>query len=347
MKLVSTYEKHWIEAVDNFLCQTELVLTGIDSTLGDESTYIPHRVVSSAALRAEAMAIAQAQFLYSCIRLINVAPQLRMIKLRMLIWVLSANTLLRRMGAVDEHIFSNHFATCVSSLPLYIMNNQRSQSEHLISLDELVLCEAYGRSIIEAAIAHSSDRQTDWYGDSYGSLGFLSWKVLSILNVIIIKCFSAFKNARFYVPTQGVSVLEQILRSLYDLSCVVEMRQVFAVARILSISKWMERIMFSIQHNVGTDSVQHITRNQLEMDCADIPSVEISGNKAKNYFCWCRGVEFGNMICCDMCDDWFHSACMGLHSKVNLKKMDSFICIYCSESKGLSYAFEWSSKIKM
>lgn len=100
-------------------------------------------------------------------------------------------------------------------------------------------------------------------------------------------------------------------------------------------------------------------------------SEETQGNPAQEVYCWCRQGELltSQMIMCDSCNDWFHYTCMGLQSKKahgcaqmtglshswcmlaanhdqrSFKKLkgeeEPFLCIRCSEEKGLAYAYAW------
>ena len=61
--------------------------------------------------------------------------------------------------------------------------------------------------------------------------------------------------------------------------------------------------------------------------------------------CWCRDGEWGAMICCDGCDNWFHSRCVGLERRARLKSLGSYLCIACAENGRSEYVYEWSSKV--
>lgn len=47
-------------------------------------------------------------------------------------------------------------------------------------------------------------------------------------------------------------------------------------------------------------------------------------------YCICRGVDDGSMmLCCDMCDEWFHCRCVDIHP-LEAAKIENYICPLCS-----------------
>eukprot|EP01031_Cornospumella_fuschlensis_P030696 gene30697-37092_t len=110
------------------------------------------------------------------------------------------------------------------------------------------------------------------------------------------------------------------------------------------------------------------------MNLLVVPKITNEGTEecqVQDVYCWCRQGEqlAGQMIYCESCNEWFHYPCMGLHSsrkgnihglvttlshswcmldsnreKRSLRKLkdeDDFLCIRCSEEKGLSFPYAW------
>ncbi|GMF22320.1 unnamed protein product [Phytophthora fragariaefolia] len=53
-------------------------------------------------------------------------------------------------------------------------------------------------------------------------------------------------------------------------------------------------------------------------------------------FCLCRGPEHAPMICCDFCDEWYHSTCVDLSPR-ELDGIEAFRCPRCSRRQNLYY----------
>ncbi|GMF19455.1 unnamed protein product [Phytophthora lilii] len=53
-------------------------------------------------------------------------------------------------------------------------------------------------------------------------------------------------------------------------------------------------------------------------------------------FCVCRGFEQAPMICCDFCDEWYHSGCVDLSPR-DLDGIEAFRCPRCSRRQNLYY----------
>jgi hypothetical protein len=49
------------------------------------------------------------------------------------------------------------------------------------------------------------------------------------------------------------------------------------------------------------------------------------------------------MVCCDRCQNWFHSSCVGIHRKSMLKTIKTFYCIACCDELGKNYPHSWQS----
>jgi hypothetical protein len=53
----------------------------------------------------------------------------------------------------------------------------------------------------------------------------------------------------------------------------------------------------------------------------------------EDVYCICRGPEVGFMVCCDLCGEWFHGACVASNPAIDWDGVDIYVCIDCSESK--------------
>ena len=45
-------------------------------------------------------------------------------------------------------------------------------------------------------------------------------------------------------------------------------------------------------------------------------------------YCLCRNLYFGDMVGCDLCDEWYHFQCIGINN-AQVEKCDKYICIRC------------------
>lgn len=53
-------------------------------------------------------------------------------------------------------------------------------------------------------------------------------------------------------------------------------------------------------------------------------------------FCVCRGAEDMSMICCDFCDEWYHSRCIGMTDEV-MNSIEAYRCQRCAIKQNLYY----------
>lgn len=323
--------------MDTLITESEPMLLTMHASLkGLTVQGIPHRQVPLAMLEAEACCIARAQFLYCCVRLLGVAPVDELFRLRLFVWSLSAGCLLRRrekMKDVTQDKNSGHQYTSVNSdcMAAIIMRSQRANAEELIDLDALARAESNGRSLIQSTISEEAKSPRDWRRGGYGTLGSVAWETLSVLHALVVACYNALKAARGYNLTDGVDKLKAILQSLLDLSCTIAMTSSFGVVRLMNIEFRSAKKRLAMTQNGYASNDNKMTG--MREDTQDVSKVQ---------YCWCHGSEFGRMICCDDCEEWFHCSCMGLEKRVNLKNIIGFCCIACAEEKQVSYEFEWS-----
>ena len=60
-------------------------------------------------------------------------------------------------------------------------------------------------------------------------------------------------------------------------------------------------------------------------------------------YCYCRQSDVDHMICCETCEEWYHSVCItrGV-TKTEINKCSAFVCPGCAILQGTAYPFSWS-----
>ena len=59
-------------------------------------------------------------------------------------------------------------------------------------------------------------------------------------------------------------------------------------------------------------------------------ALEMAG-KSVECLCSCK-VDKGEMVCCDLCEGWFHLECLGMKEAVGLLEGKDFVCHFCLSS---------------
>lgn len=99
----------------------------------------------------------------------------------------------------------------------------------------------------------------------------------------------------------------------------------------------------------GTEALRLTGLDHTKVDCCTKhidENAAYSKLKVETY-CWCDGPTGGSMICCECCDVWFHTGCVGLFSKKSIKKLaaEPYYCIACTEMiYSRQYVYRWASK---
>ena len=59
--------------------------------------------------------------------------------------------------------------------------------------------------------------------------------------------------------------------------------------------------------------------------------------QATTVYCVCRLPFHGLMLCCDTCEEWYHTPCFGI-SKAQADRIDKYICIRCTLKQSFAKA---------
>ncbi|GES76693.1 lysine-specific demethylase lid-like [Rhizophagus clarus] len=106
------------------------------------------------------------------------------------------------------------------------------------------------------------------------------------------------------------------------------------LAPIIEINRTY-RFGLPLARNIWPNDYQDVPLNEFDItdflyqwDCR-LRNVYRAGNDRKNYFCFCRGEDYGGkMICCDKCDVWYHCECINMKSEDTLN-YEHWYCAMC------------------
>jgi hypothetical protein len=76
--------------------------------------------------------------------------------------------------------------------------------------------------------------------------------------------------------------------------------------------------------------------------CLLLPQCGDNEPRSKEAHCLCREGDDGSaMVCCDSCEQWFHTRCVGIRRKKDLDALDAYVCMRCAQKRGQRYVFAW------
>ncbi len=302
-------------------------------------------------LLSEAAVLHEALKLYFEPRILRVHPSEEVATLRRLIWAVSAGTLHRTVVAGER-------AVPVILLP--------SEVPTLNRLGEVIR----GGETVGG---------TDSIGDCTG-------------RSTLARLRSALQTGQQFLEEATVCCsfagAQQLMLRASELQRVVDLRGEFATARLQCMVRPASRYARSTKSNSDSTCAAATTADQsqekgLNYDSSwtemltDAPAtasteVETASTTqtaaptqvdveytADSEYCFCRGEDDGStMICCDGCDEWFHSRCVragGKQRSAAKKKVKTasgaskpveeetagFMCISCCAHSGEEYAFKW------
>lgn len=92
---------------------------------------------------------------------------------------------------------------------------------------------------------------------------------------------------------------------------------------ITAMSSWTEGVRNTFMHGRHR-SLEHVLQETL----ANVQNITSSIDKPDRY-CFCRKPEYGMMVACDICKEWYHDACVKLPRGVS-RSTTSYICPLCA-----------------
>ena len=63
--------------------------------------------------------------------------------------------------------------------------------------------------------------------------------------------------------------------------------------------------------------------------CVDLSEYSDALSQANRTYCLCRQLFFGEMVACDLCDEWYHISCVGL-SSAQAERCEKYVCVRCA-----------------
>lgn len=63
--------------------------------------------------------------------------------------------------------------------------------------------------------------------------------------------------------------------------------------------------------------------------CVDVSADVDQIQQTTKVYCFCRQAFHGNMVGCDLCDEWYHLPCVGL-TKAQADRFDKYVCLRCT-----------------
>jgi hypothetical protein len=337
-----------------YSCRLKIDLFGLSTR---HTSYLQESLSKSCEIMAEAM------YLYSKLRLIEIRCDSEVIHLRLLVWALDASAVLRRgqqrsdlHGDEDNAGIKLEIERCsgdpsrASVKDIFcnrIMHSQRN-SPSLVSLDELSRIVQTGYSLLSSCKPVGS--HTVWGTEQPGlafALGYdIAWAVALGLQQMSDTAVESLglRNQQAIFPS------DDAMRALHAISNVVDLKGLYPFARFMNYLMPTTTKVVDSQDtiepvingcSVGNIDMSGSTRSASAIDTAPCASSTHDGDGQVH--CWCRYAQYGSMIGCDACEQWFHIGCMGL-TRGKSKEIDSFLCIRCCEAQGMEYPHKWTNR---
>jgi hypothetical protein len=308
-------------------------------------------------------------YLYSKVRLIEIRCESEIMYLRLLVWALDAVVLLRRrdqqpdfhekddkaalhkiksenenlgMQCSDESFaqLSENESACYR-----IMHNQRNGPD-LVSIDELSRVVQAGYSLLSACKAIDSPVSTAPQEPAGFALVFdVAWAVALGLQQVLDSVVESLglRSHQVILPS------DDAVRGLEATSRVVDLKSLYLFARFMNYGMPIHaKVIDSCTSSVIIDCVQGSAATCHSSGSGAVSSIDAgpyisSRTGDEQVHCWCRYAQYGSMIGCDACEQWFHIGCMGL-TRGKSKEIESFLCIRCCEARGVEYPYKWTSR---
>ena len=102
----------------------------------------------------------------------------------------------------------------------------------------------------------------------------------------------------------------------------------YIVTACLSPYTFVIKVRAKGYQTVSHDLIKHCHSTSLPSWIQNMKESLISGKEVA--YCVYKKPQYGEMVMCDRCNEWFHLACVGLNRK-SVKALKSFFCPACAQ----------------
>lgn len=136
-----------------------------------------------------------------------------------------------------------------------------------------------------------------------------------------------YEEAAKHKSTKKYNTVINLFQTAKELRTVPDISKLNELTRV--VDTWMAQVGLYIHSDTTLKaSLQHLI-NMVDIAFSIDKKDRYATNRSSNnkYFCFCRHMEGGTMIECDVCNEWYHLQCLGLEDDTVLE--DRFICPMC------------------
>jgi hypothetical protein len=384
--LYRKYTAQWLTKVDSFMRKPNTVFMSKAEWAANQAQIVclngTIRPGATGGDTRQTDTLREAMELYTSMRVLRVRPPIEISELRKFIWtVTSAKTLttLDSNGVLPDTLTDLRSMLLVSSksskksaiekytdslqvaLPLQNSNNgnKANTTRHLVSFDALKSIVDGGREVLSPNLSKSAQGM-----ELFQALSANYEQVVTVLQKCIKVVASVRANHKNFGTPPRLTPSEYAEgmmttssgNALSEENVVSAVIEAIQICRIVDISQEYPFIalLSTVRCLAVTHDQQHENDDnndvvQFDAKTSDHTThmVEERDESGCELYCFCRRGEYGDMISCDICAEWYHSTCVtrNVPKKQLNKKGSVYLCPGCASLQGKKYAFGWSCNV--
>ncbi len=369
LQLYRKYTIAWLHKVESFLSSPEHNRMASKEWAAEQTVEVPYPDVPPSSLPCneklsrnahslDSRVLRQALELYFELRLLKVRPERELQVLRQFVWTVSSAKLVFQTSPLITHSAAQN-PDIALSLKYYTTFTERFRGLRLGAAEqpgylpprlEVLRDTLLGGRAVKAFSADASGCGRELFVRLEAAHAKATQALVGAIQTvedIRSTCRSAIANHTEldYNLQKAVSVaLERLAEAAIGVDLTTEFPFVSLMCVALILARRAEHPA-SVSSAAGNSSCSSQTTDEQSAAFSIKKEATTNTTASQEVYCYCRHHDYGHMIQCEHCAEWFHTTCISRGLTRKQASGDAFICPGCAPFAGQYYRYAWGCQV--